>query len=115
MEDTLRGSVSKVVYYITRRLNPCCNGRYSQSIGSVILTCRTWCLNPCSNGRYSQSHQPRFDEKALPVLILVLMEDTLREFGNVLKIILLSVLILVLVEDTLRVTNDYTLQSVCKS
>ena len=43
------------------------------------------------------------------------MEDTLREFGNVLKIILLSVLILVLVEDTLRVTNDYTLQSVCKS
>ncbi len=35
-------------------------------------------LNPCFNGRYSQSHQPRFDEKALPVLILVLMEDTLR-------------------------------------
>ena len=30
------------------------------------------------------------------------MEDTLREFGNVLKIILLSVLILVLMEDTLR-------------
>ena len=28
------------------------------------------------------------------------MEDTLREFGNVLKIILLSVLILVLMEDT---------------
>ena len=27
------------------------------------------------------------------------MEDTLREFGNVLKIILLSVLILVLMED----------------
>ena len=36
------------------------------------------------------------------VLILVVMEDTLREFGNVLKIIHLSALILVLMEDTLR-------------
>ena len=35
------------------------------------------------------------------------MEDSLREFGNVLKIILLSVLILVLMEDTLRVHQDY--------
>ena len=34
------------------------------------------------------------------------MEDTLREFGNVIKIILLSVLILVLMEDTLRGQGD---------
>ena len=83
MEDTLRGSVSKVVYYITRRLNPCCNGRYSQS---------------------QRLHS---NEQRGEVLILVLMEDSLREFGNVLKIILLSVLILVLMEDTLRVHQDY--------
>ena len=36
-------------------------------------------LNPCFNGRYSQSAQLRDDENASFVLILVLMEDTLRD------------------------------------
>ena len=37
------------------------------------------CLNPCFNGRYSQrdAEVKNFDKAA--VLILVLMEDTLRE------------------------------------
>ena len=38
------------------------------------------------------------------------MEDTLREFGNVLKIILLSALILVLMEDTLRGEHGQCMQ-----
>ena len=55
MEDTLRGSVSKVVYYITRRLNPCCNGRYSQRLQPQTLKDLLLSLNPCFNGRYYQS------------------------------------------------------------
>ena len=36
-------------------------------------------LNPCSNGRYSQSPKENYIRLCLTVLILVLMEDTLRE------------------------------------
>ena len=42
---------------------------------------------------------------ALKVLILVLMEDTLRENNKQIKILELCVLILVLMEDTLREQN----------
>ena len=38
------------------------------------------CLNPCFNGRYSQSLRYSIKKKHLLVLILVLMEDTFREF-----------------------------------
>ncbi len=36
-------------------LNPCCNGRYSQR-KRVQQICKAdlWSLNPCCNGRYSQ-------------------------------------------------------------
>ena len=37
-----------------------------------------WGLNPCSNGRYSQSSCDLCKEGYSNVLILVLMEDTLR-------------------------------------
>ena len=38
------------------------------------------CLNPCSNGRCSASvHSNTINGNVLPVLILVLMEDALRE------------------------------------
>ena len=38
-----------------------------------------YCLNPCFNGRYSQSHRSlRYYHQTFRVLILVLMEDTLR-------------------------------------
>ena len=36
-------------------------------------------LNPCSNGRYSQRDCDRFYIASSSVLILVLMEDTLRD------------------------------------
>ena|GEM_PF-2128547 len=35
-------------------------------------------LNPCFNGRYSQRWRTRIMKRLLRVLILVLMEDTLR-------------------------------------
>ena len=37
------------------------------------------CLNPCSNGRYSQSIFVSLFSIIAQVLILVLMEDTLRD------------------------------------
>ena len=55
MEDTLRVLYTSLHKYIQVCLNPCFNGRYSQSI---------WMPNAC----------PKFND----VLILVLMEDTLR-------------------------------------
>ena len=36
-------------------------------------------LNPCSNGRYSQRYNKTAVNRINTVLILVLMEDTLRE------------------------------------
>ena len=60
-------------------LNPCFNGRYSQSTLERLRTHRNGCLNPCFNGRYSQS-EIILDKitQSGGVLILVLMEDTLR-------------------------------------
>ena len=54
MEDTLRGQQSQ----------------NESSFGS---------LNPCFNGRYSQSTENQTQTTKVCVLILVLMEDTLRE------------------------------------
>ena len=78
MEDTLRGwllstSVKRV------SLNPCFNGRYSQrkKFGSKIQKPNKG-LNPCFNGRYSQRNVTVLKNIATKVLILVLMEDTLR-------------------------------------
>ena len=53
MEDTLRDKYNKVTDY-------------------------NICLNPCSNGRYSQSYLSNIKTMDNLVLILVLMEDTLR-------------------------------------
>ena len=61
-------------------LNPCFNGRYSQSQFTITSpVSKALGLNPCFNGRYSQSVQ-RIQRDSLQgeVLILVLMEDTLR-------------------------------------
>ena len=44
------------------------------AIGSIA-----GCLNPCFNGRYSQSVRTLINIIRVLVLILVLMEDTLRE------------------------------------
>ena len=103
MEDTLRGVLKSSKNSIWRSLNPCFNGRYSQSKKKVEIN--TWkglnpCfngrysqretfldeipyikagLNPCFNGRYSQSENLCVKRITQIVLILVLMEDTLRE------------------------------------
>ena len=53
MEDTLRGAKSNGYEFITG-LNPCSNGRYSQSGSRKKIQLHWNCLNPCSNGRYSQ-------------------------------------------------------------
>ena len=60
------------------------------------------CLNPCSNGRYSQSKVKNVNVVPQEVLILVLMEDTLRVFHYLALLLNSEVLILVLMEDTLR-------------
>ena len=59
-------------------------------------------LNPCFNGRYSQSNTNLGTKRVSIVLILVLMEDTLRVI-TVVDRHPCFVLILVLMEDTLRV------------
>ena len=69
-----------IKYYNTLwGLNPCFNGRYSQSTGATARTTTAWSLNPCFNGRYSQSAGVALLRAPHEVLILVLMEDTLRE------------------------------------
>ena len=40
-------------------------------------------LNPCFNGRYSQRMDEEIDNNYLRVLILVLMEDTLRDMETI--------------------------------
>ena len=45
-----------------------------------IATKVTPCLNPCFNGRYSQRNNKNMKKIEAAVLILVLMEDTLRGF-----------------------------------
>ena len=71
-------------------------------MGKTILFEEEASLNPCFNGRYSQRLIKIPIQDLHLVLILVLMEDTLR--GLQLKLLLVGqqVLILVLMEDTLR-------------
>ncbi len=45
----------------------------------AVFNDREDCLNPCSNGRYSQRIEITMECVISNVLILVLMEDTLRE------------------------------------
>ena len=78
MEDTLRVPITYGEVMSVKGINPCFNGRYSQRIFQLQVT------------------------SAKTVLILVLMEDTLRDtvFESVYDRGV--VLILVLMEDTLR-------------
>ena len=49
--------------------------------GNMLFSCATSLisLNPCFNGRYSQSQGRNWEGQDNIVLILVLMEDTLRD------------------------------------
>ena len=78
MEDTLRESYTKPMPHFLVGLNPCFNGRYSQSASFSCIHHFHTCLNPCFNGRYSQRLQSTIKQMIRQVLILVLMEDTLR-------------------------------------
>ena len=63
MEDTLRGITlqTSLITYVC--LNPCFNGRYSQSKQYLLrLVAAIPSLNPCFNGRYSQSDAGEFHE-----------------------------------------------------
>ena len=92
----------EIIINFINSLNPCFNGRYSQRTGRSLKKGLSFCLNPCFNGRYSQ-RRIRFQEVcAFRVLILVLMEDTLRDLLRLRIRMPEIVLILVLMEDTLR-------------
>ena len=54
MEDTLRETLPSIKANFDTGLNPCFNGRYSQSRRAGRLQRGKQCLNPCFNGRYSQ-------------------------------------------------------------
>ena len=56
MEDTLREDAEVKNFDKAASLNPCFNGRYSQSLikGSELGAYKS--LNPCFNGRYSQRY-----------------------------------------------------------
>ena len=104
MEDTLRVKL-KLEQIYQNGLNPCFNGRYSQRYNILNVIKSFLSLNPCFNGRYSQRKKSSSRRsKNLLVLILVLMEDTLRVLKEkvFIKMQFLKVLILVLMEDTLR-------------
>ena len=54
MEDTLREWTIFQLQVTSASLNPCFNGRYSQSYANNADGERILGLNPCFNGRYSQ-------------------------------------------------------------
>ena len=86
------------------RLNPCSNGRCSARRGDSQEDQRiSRSLNPCSNGRCSaRCGEGCIIFRIISVLILVLMEDALRDRQTTRYNTALSVLILVLMEDALR-------------
>ena len=103
MENTLRVKEEIESTGKINCLNPCSNGKYSQSKEEINKGKITSRLNPCSNGKYSQSTKVDTYTVKVRVLILVLMENTLRGKCDYINPLNLSVLILVLMENTLRV------------
>ena len=60
MEDTLRDIIRFIAAIPMIGLNPCFNGRYSQSFTIIAQLRDDEGLNPCFNGRYSQRIQREF-------------------------------------------------------
>ena len=79
MEDTLRETLKFImVSHITVLILVLMED--TLRAWSTIHRSHSLCLNPCFNGRYSQSVGCPFGQSNLfRVLILVLMEDTLRD------------------------------------
>ena len=83
MEDTLREKKWKRKEEKKLCLNPCCNGRYSQREAEGAEAGKPEGLNPCCNGRYSQrDYLAAVGGRLGRVLILVVMEDTLRGIAS---------------------------------
>ncbi len=104
VEDGLRDPGSWHREAVFCSLNPCFSGRWSASIrenrGFLFIPS---CLNPCFSGRWSASTCTKKCWRCLSnVLILVLVEDGLREKALLTLQVFYTVLILVLVEDGLR-------------
>ena len=79
MEDTLRDRVGEKKIHESVSLNPYYNGRYSTRQMQNVESCMVRRLNPYYNGRYSTStRSKRFKQDFWRVLILIIMEDTLR-------------------------------------
>ena len=110
MEDTLRGRATSLMSLTYSRPNPCSNGRYSTRHTKRPAIIKKYAgPNPYSNGRYSTSDlrlDPR--DELTAVLILILMEDTLREATSLMSLTYSRVLILILMEDILRDTDFNT-------
>ena len=87
---------------ICRGLNPCFNGWYSQRGQEYTNPFSNSGLNPCFNGWYSQRELENRGHETKWVLILVLMDDTLRVKMTEHLLKVKEVLILVLMDDTLR-------------
>ena len=72
----------------------------------LVIVCS--CLNPYYNGRYSPRCSAYHVNDLIEVLILIIMEDTLRvECMEASGHRSLQVLILIIMEDTLRVHEEW--------
>ena len=106
MEHTLRGSFIYRISRTYRSLNPCCNGTYSPSHLLLMQKMVQSCLNPCCNGTYSPRNYYNYGKNhSFNVLILVVMEHTLRGTRVHPQNYFFAVLILVVMEHTLRGTR----------
>ena len=78
MEDGLRGvnDLDRIEFLC---LNPCCYGRWSQRGEIGVSWIEDDSLNPCCYGRWSQSESGEIEFDPMEVLILVVMEDGLRD------------------------------------
>ena len=101
MEDTLRAR-NNYNFINNKSLNPCFNGRYSQSVVELRNFLKVLVLILVLMEDTLRVPMLAAGLAALAVLILVLMEDTLRDVCRDAEVKTFKVLILVLMEDTLR-------------
>ena len=78
VEHTLRVFRGKSYKEFLDSLNPCFSGTYSQSIDTLNKGEERTSLNPCFSGTYSQRDHKFILVSMGKVLILVLVEHTLR-------------------------------------
>ena len=82
VEHTLRVVVGSSIVSLKNGLNPCFSGTYSQREHGRLFITEVTSLNPCFSGTYSQRRLNSLKLKCTSVLILVLVEHTLRAIGK---------------------------------